>query len=139
MAYRAADWQSKGFASVPILRVSGGQGVMLYRCWGERAQRVGSTEWGSGYFSLEKPVSVLEAELRFNVVDWNNAVHFVSSFRLKPGFSYWLGPVAHGACDTSLPGWQVFVEQPLTVKLDLVSSREVLRHDVFVGARDGNA
>lgn len=139
MSYRATDWQSKGFALAPTLRVSSGEGVLLYRCWGERSPGVGSTEWGSGYFSLEKPRFVLEAESRFNIVDWNNGVHFVSSFRLKAGFAYWLGPVAHGALDCHLPGWQAFVEQPLNVKLELIKSKEVLHHDVYVSARDGNA
>lgn len=139
MAYQASNWQSKGFAQPPSLRVSGDDGVLLYRCWGNRSPGVGSSEWGSGYFSCEKPSSVLEAELRFNIVDWDNGVHFVSSFRLRPGFHYWLGPVLHGASDSSLPAWQVLVEQPLQVKLELISSREVLRHDVFVGPRDGHA
>jgi len=139
MAHHAGDWQSKGYAQAPMLRLSGGDGLLLYRCWGERTPGVGSSEWGSGYFSREKPASVLEAEMRFNIVDWNNGVHFVSTFRLKPGFSYWLGPVAHGAGDKHLEGWQVFVEEPLAIKLELVRSREVLRHDAFVGPRDGNA
>jgi hypothetical protein len=139
MADRAAEWRSKGFAHAPALRVSTRDGLLLYRCWGDRSPGVGSSEWGSGYFSLEKPGSVLEAEMRFNIADWNNGIHFVSSFRLKRGFAYWLGPVAHGASDRHLTGWQVFVEQPLTVKLELVKSREVLRHNVFVSARDGNA
>ena len=112
---------------------------MLFRCWGDRVAGVGSSEWGSGYFSIEKPASVLEAELRFNIVDWDNGVHFVSSFRLKAGFPYWIGPVAHGKLDMSLPGTQVFVEGPLNVKLELVQSKEVLRHDVTVGSRDGHA
>jgi hypothetical protein len=139
MAYQGADWQSKGFAQAPMMRVSSGDGLLLYRCWGERSLGVGSSEWGSGYFSREKPNSVLEAEMLFNIVDWDNGVHFVSSFRLKPGFTYWLGPVAHGASDSCLPGWQVFVEQPLSVKLELVTSREVLRHDVSIGPKNGNA
>jgi hypothetical protein len=122
-----------------MLRVSEAPGLMLYRCWGERSPGVGSYEWGTGYFSLEKPASVMEAELRSNIVDWGNGVRFVSSFRLKPGFAYWVGPVAHGTSDARLPGSQVYVEGPLAIKLDLITSREVLRHDVFVGPRDGNA
>jgi hypothetical protein len=139
MAYRATDWHLKGFAKAPELRVSSGDGVMLYRCWGERTRGVGSGEWGEGYFSLEKPASVLEAEARFNIVDWNNGIHFVSSFRLKPGFAYWLGPVAHGALDRHLFGTQVFIDPQLNIKLELIKSREVLRHDVFVSPRDGRA
>lgn len=139
MAQQGFDWQSRGFAQAPERRVSGAGGVLLYRCWGERRPGVGSSEWGSGYFSVEKPASVLDAELRFNIVDWDNGVRFVSSFRLKPGFAYWQGPVAHGPQDLCLAGTQVFVEEPLAVKLDLLGPREVLRQDAFVSARDGHA
>jgi len=139
MAYRAVDWRSKGFSQPPTLHVSSGRGVTLYRCWGERTAGVGSSEWGSGYFSLTKPATVMDAELRFNVVGWGNGVHFVSTFLLRPGFGYWLGPVAHGILDVRLPGLQVFVEEPLSVKLQILRSRELLRHDVSVGPTDGNA
>lgn len=139
MAYQAIDWESKGFAQAPALRVSPANGVLLYRCWGFRSPGIGSSEWGSGFFSLEKPASVLEAELRFNIVDWDNGVHFVSSFRLKPGFTYWEGPVAHGKDDLRLAGTQVLVPEPLAVKLELLKPREVLRRDVWVGPRDGRA
>ena len=138
MAYREIDWKAKGFGAPPQRRVSGSDGVLLYRCWGDRAPGRGSSEQGKGFFSLDKPRSVLDAELRFNIVYWENGVHFVSTFRLKPGFAYWSGTVAHGASDLRLPGSQIFVEPPLEIKLVLITSREVLRHDVFVGPRDGN-
>ena|SRR5450755_2013197 len=95
MSRLLADWHSRGFGQAPTLRVSPGSGVKLYRCWGERTFGVGSTEWGSGYFSVSKPRTVLEAEMRFNIVDWDNGVHFVSSFRLKPGF----GSVRNSVCE----------------------------------------
>jgi hypothetical protein len=139
MAYDGPDWRAHGFARPPELRISEPSGLLLYRCWGNRTRELGSTEWGTGYFSIEKPLSALEAELRFNIVDWGNGVNFISTFRLRGGFPYWVGPVAHGEHDRSLAGSQVFVEPPLEVKLDLVRSREVLRHDIFVGPRDGTA
>ena len=133
------DWAALGFSREPTTRVSEGQGLLLYRCWGARTQQVGSTECGTGYFALEKPRSVLQAELRFNIVDWGNGVHFVSTFRLLPGYAYLVGSVAHGASDLTAQDSQVFVAQPLGVKLVLVRSQEVLRHDVSVAAYDGRA
>lgn len=109
-------------------------GLILYRCWGGS-----STEWGTGYFSREKPASVLDAELRFNIADWGNSIHFVSTFRLKEGFHFLHGPVEHGASDFQLAGTQVFIFGPLEVKLDLVRSREILVGDVFVSPRAGKA
>jgi hypothetical protein len=133
------DWRARGFSRDPVCRISPSAGLVLYRCWGARSASAGSSEWGTGYFSVEKPSSVLDAELRFNVVDWNNGLHFVSTFLLPGGFDYWLGPVLHGAADTHLPGTQVFVEQPLKSKLVLIRSTEVLRQNVSVSSRDGNA
>jgi len=120
-------WAKKGFSAPPVRRMSVGEGLILYRCWGGS-----SSEWGTGYFSLEKPSSVIDAELRFNIVDWGNAVRFVSVFRLKPGFHYYVGPVAHGSRDLSRKGQQVFVEAPVMPKLWLVVSREFLNPDSFV-------
>lgn len=139
MSATTTDWKAQGFLREPLSRISEGDGLMLYRCWGARTQQIGSTEWGTGYFSLEKPSSVLDAELRFNIVDWGNGVHFVSTFRLLPGYAYLAGPVSHGALDLSGQGSQVFVKQPLGVKLVLVRSKEMLRHDVSVAAHDGRA
>jgi len=56
------DCQSKGFALAPERRTAPRGGLLMYRAWG-----AGSREWGSGYFSVEKPASVLDAELRFNI------------------------------------------------------------------------
>lgn len=127
-------WQSKGFSAPPEPKTAPPGGLLIYRCWG-----AGSTEWGTGYFSLEKPNSVLDAELRFNIADWGNGVHFVSTFRLKEGFPYCQGPVAHGDRDLRRTGTQVLVVPPLQPKLELVKSREVLRHDVWVIQRPGTA
>ena len=143
MSDHLEDWGDKGFGRAPILRSSPGGGLLLYRCWGKRSPgpyaREYDPEWGSGYFALSKPASVLEAEMRYNIVDWNNGVHFVSTFRLKPGFTYWFGPIGHGASDVHIADEQAYIEQPLKVKLDLVRSREVLPHNVFVSPHDGHA
>jgi len=128
------DWRALGFASQPQHKVVPKEGLLAYRAWG-----AGSSEWGSGFFSLSKPTSVLDAELRFNIADWGNGVHFVSTFQLKPGTAYQVGPVAHGAHDLSLPGMQLYVEPPVQTKVLLLVSREVLRHDVTVSQRGGNA
>lgn len=100
---------------------------MMYRCWGGT-----SSEWGTGYFSATKPVSVVDAELRYNIVDWDNAVRFVTSFRLKNGFRYYIGPVAHGPRDLSIPAMQIYVEAPLNIKIDLLVSKEILKQDATV-------
>lgn len=128
------DWRSLGFGSQPECRVAPAEGLVLYRAWGATSE-----ELGRGFFSLEKPDSVLDAELRFNIVDWGNGVHFVSTFRLAPGYSYLVGPVAHGRRDVSRPGTQVFVEPPVSTKVRVEKSREVLRHDVVVSSRSGSA
>jgi hypothetical protein len=107
---------------------------MVFRAWG-----ASSSEFGRGFFSLEKPESVLDAELRFNIADWGNGVHFVSTFRVVAGFPYLVGPVAHGRRDLSRPGTQVFIEPPAETKVVLISSREVLRHNVSVSQRGGTA
>jgi hypothetical protein len=133
------DWAERGFGGSPRSRISPEAGLLVYRCWGSRTPGVGATEWGSGYFSTHKPASVLDAELRFNILDWGNGINFVSTFRLRPGFAYWLGPVAHGLHDVSLSGTQVFIDAPLGPKLELVRSTEVLKHDVYVSPRDGAA
>ena len=131
---KLTDWKARGFATTPEIKVAPLGGLLLFRAWGAT-----STEAGSGYFSLEKPTSVLDAELRFNIADWGNGVHFVSTFRLRSGFTYFVGPVAHGKRDLSRPGTQVFVETPLSSKVERVISREVLRHDVSVVSSPGNA
>ena len=132
--FDAHDWAAKGFASQPERRVAPKEGVVLHRAWG-----AASSEWGSGYFSLEKPASVLDAELRFNIADWGNGVHFVSTFRLRSGFAYLVGPVAHGRRDLSRPGMQVFIDAPLATKLERVGTFEVLHHDATVSQRSGRA
>lgn len=128
------DWHALGFGGPPKYEIAPAQGLLLYRAWGGT-----SGELGGGFFSLEKPESVLDAELRFNIVDWGNGVHFVSTFRLNAGTHYLVGPVAQGRRDLSRPGSQVFVEPPVNTKVTLVRSKEVLRHDVAVGPRAGTA
>ena len=128
------DWQAKGFASEPSFKLSPTGGLLLYRAWG-----ASSTEWGSGFFSLEKPTSVLDAELRFNIADWGNGIHFVSTFRLKEGFEYYVGPVAHSPRDLSRPGMQVFVPGFTQTKFDFLTSRELLRQDAVVSQQSGRA
>jgi hypothetical protein len=88
-------WSDYGFASPPVRRTAPAvEGLVVYRAWGGS-----SSEQGSGFFSLEKPVSVLDAELRFNIVDWGNAVRFVSTFRILGGVPYYMGLVAHSHGD----------------------------------------
>ncbi len=128
------DWKALGFAQAPTHTVAPLEGLVLYRAWGAT-----SSEYGAGFFSVEKPESVLDAELRFNIADWGNGVHFVSTFLLQGGLPYLIGPVAHGSRDLSRPGTQVFVEPPVQNKVRLVRSRELLRHDVVVSLRPGNA
>ena len=127
------DWQRRGFASAPEVKTAPPDGLLMYRAWGAN-----STEYGTGYFALEKPTSVLDAELRFNIADWGNGLHFVSTFRLLPGYSYQVGPIAHGPQDLSKPAHQIYVELPKT-KVELVQSRELLKHDVTVVQRAGRA
>ncbi len=128
------DWKSKGFADMPIRRISPEDGLLLYRAWGGT-----SGEWGSGFFSLEKPSSVLDAELRFNIADWGNQIHFVTTFRLKGGFEYFVGPVAHGKFDLSKTGTQIYLKSPFVIQLERVGTFDTLKQDVLVSQRAGNA
>jgi len=121
-----ADWHLKGFVRRPEFKVAGKSGILMYRCWGAN-----NTEWGSGYFASTKPSSVLDAELRYNIVDWGNGIVRVSTFRLNPGFPYFTGPVAHGAYDLSVSATQIYVEEPLKTKIDLLQS-ENLKQDFSV-------
>ena len=128
-----------GFSTQPAFLVSPAEGLEVYRCWGFRDAGVGSGETGTGFFSLVKPSSVHDAEVRLNLLAYDdeprfgtNGIHRVSTFWLLPGFAYWKGSIAGGI------GEQVFVEAPLDVKLSLVES-EALRHDYVVGPRDGTA
>ena len=126
-------WSLKGFSSPPTMKLAPPDGVIIYRCWGGD-----STEWGNhyaGYFSLNKPTSVLDAELRFNIVDWGNRIFFVSTFRLVPRSKYWEGDVYHRQSDLRRPATQIYLEAPVANKLRLLVSREPLRQDVHVLTR----
>ncbi len=140
MDHPASNPSRLGFAGRPRSLISPAGGLVVYRCWGFRDAGVGSREWGTGYFSMVKPRSVLDAEVGFNLLNYDdqpgfgtNGINFVSTFRLLAGFAYWRGSIAGGIGD------QIFVEAPLGPKMLLVKSREVLRHDAFVSARDGTA
>jgi hypothetical protein len=128
-------WSSDhGFGSIPQRRSAPeAHGLTVYRAWGGS-----STEWGSGFFSLEKPTSVLDAELRFNIVDWGNAVRFVSTFRIGGGVPYYIGPVAHGVRDLSLSGTQIWISKQDLVNVQLIKHAELLSTDghVVFNARD---
>ena len=127
------NWSGKGFASAPEFRVAPPGGVFVYRCFD--LTHSADQEWGTGYFSIEKPQSVVDAELRLNIVEeWGNLVRFVSTFRLRAGYHYWAGLIAHGDGDLRRPATQVYIEGPLRVKLEVIRSREVLKHDAFVVA-----
>ncbi len=136
MSATSFNWSGKGFASAPEFRVAPSDGVLVYRCFD--LTHSADQEWGTGYFSLEKPESVVDAELRFNIVEWGNLVRFVSTFRLRAGYHYWAGSIAHGRGDLRRKATQVYLEEPLRVKLELIRSRELLKQDAFVVAnRDG--
>ncbi|MCU0636710.1 MAG: hypothetical protein MUE41_17700, partial [Gemmatimonadaceae bacterium] len=85
-ALPTATLDALGFSTAAHRRVAPPGGLLLYRAWGGR-----STEWGTGFFSLQKPQSVIEAELRFNIALWGNGVQWVSTFRLKPGYPFVIG------------------------------------------------
>jgi len=128
------DWMLKGFARKPEKERAKKGGLLVYRAWGGS-----SSEWGSGFFSLEKPKSVLDAELRYNIADWGNKIHFVSTFKIKEGFEYYIGPVAHGKADLSIPATQVYITSPFFSQVDKPGSFEILKHDFYVISQEGNA
>jgi hypothetical protein len=133
-------WIDLGFQNIPDRKVATGS-LHVYRAWGERRPGTGSTEWGTGFFSMEKPKSVFDAEMRANIVNYNNGVHFVSVFKINPGVVYWQGAIAHGPEDISTPSTQIYIDPKpsLESKLTLVKSKELLKHNTFVSSFDGNA
>ncbi|MNN02668.1 hypothetical protein D3C81_1153350 [compost metagenome] len=129
------DWREKGFSAPPAFRVAPAAGLIVYRCFdGTHPKK----EWGEGYFSSEKPTSVLDAEMRFNIVEWGNLVRFVSQFRIVGGVGYYEGVVWHGECDLHVAATQIYVLPPLATKVYLEVSRELLKQDCFVSHREGN-
>jgi hypothetical protein len=128
------DWHQHGFAAPPEFSHAGKGGLVVYRAWGAK-----SSEWGSGYFSLEKPESVLDAEFRFNIADWGNGIHFVSTFRIKEGMGYFQGLVGHARRDLRRRGTQIYLESPFVHAVDKIGTFEVLRHDAFVSPKAGTA
>ncbi|MGO4715317.1 hypothetical protein [Bradyrhizobium sp. 2TAF24] len=125
------DWKAKGFAADPVAKVCGQHGLLLYRCWGGWSSKELPPAIKDGYFCLTKPASVFEAELKYNIADWGNAIRFVSTFRLKPGFAYFEGPVANAPGDLSISALQILVPAPVGVKVARLA-REVLKQDVSV-------
>lgn len=123
-------WSDFGFAEAPHKRNAPVDGLLVYRAWGGS-----SSEWGSGFFSLEKPASVMDAELRFNIADWGNTIHFVSTFRIVSGVPYWVGPIGHGPTDLSRSGTQILLNKQDLVNVRMVKHAELLCHDGFVVAR----
>lgn len=131
-----ADWHQRGFAAPPRQVVAKGAGTIVYRAWGGT-----SSEWGSGYFSPDRPATVSDAELRFNLVlESGNAVTFVPSFRIRPGVAYWLAPIAHGPRDICRSARQIYVPAPLPGKVELLASRLPLARDrvVHLPGKHGN-
>ena len=98
--------------------------MLVYRCWGGQ-----STLWGNGFFSDQKPTSVLDAQLRFNIADWGNTIYFVSTFRVAPGVPYWIGSVFQHKASLARRALQIFISPPLPTKLQVVVAREPLRQD----------
>ncbi len=123
-----------GFATEPERLIGPSGGFNVYRAWGGN-----STEWGTGFFSLEKPISVLDAELRFNIVDWGNTIWFVSTFQIPENVPYLKGPVLHSLRDLSKRGTQIYVLPEFVLLLKLLRSREVVKQDVWIHPGAGNA
>lgn len=128
------DWRQRGFAKPPDFCHAPKGGLLVFRAWG-----AGSSEWGSGYFSLQKPESVLDAEWRFNIADWGNGIHFVTTFRIKESVGFYKGPVGHARRDLSRRGTQIYLETPFVHMIEKVGTSEVLRHDAFVSPKAGEA
>lgn len=128
MATSRTWWTDLGFGVAPERRTAPeSNGLTVYRAWGGS-----STEWGSGFFSLEKPTSVLDAELRFNIVDWGNLIRFVSTFRILSGVTCYVGPVAHAEGGLRKTGTQVWIEKQNLVNVRLIRTAEPLAQDAHV-------
>lgn len=130
-------WRDKGFARPPQQRRAPVGGVVVYRCWGGPSSFERPDMKSDGFFSAVKPRSVVDAELRFNIADWGNRIHFVSTFRLREGFPFWVGPVFHGPFDAHRATDQLYVEPPVPPKVIWIA-KELLAYDAFVGT-SGNA
>lgn len=130
-------WRDKGFSLPPQRKLAPSEGLTIYRCWGGDVSRELPKDDRGGFFSVAKPSSVIDAELRFNIADWGNRITFVSTFRLRGGFSYWIGPILHGPLDLSRPALQVYIDPPVRSKVELIEQtlkKKLLVHDGYVGA-----
>jgi len=121
------DWMQYGFAAPPRPQVAH-TGLILYRSWGGSNNR----EWGRFFTSL-RPRSVLEAEAMCNIVEWGNAVYFVSTFRVLAGTPMMVGRIAHGNRDVCIRAEQYLIEEPEGSLIRLHC--ETLHYDAFVSER----
>ena len=139
MSATLLNWSMKGFGSPPTLKTAPQNGVQVYRCWGGHSKEESESNLKGGFFSLEKPSSVSDAELRFKIAEWGNRIWFVSTFRILPSVTYWEGAIFHHKADLRRPATQIFVEPPVNTKVQLLISKEVLKQDVHVLSTGGNA
>jgi hypothetical protein len=126
-------WVDKGFAEQPRSVIAKG-GELLYRVGGGPS----NLTLGS-FFAPLKVDSVSMAELRLNIVTWNNRCYYMATYRVKRGTWMWIGKVAHNEQDIAdRSAEQVFIEQPCSA-VELVKDVEPLKPDLFVSPRAGHA
>lgn len=110
---KSFDWKEEGFGSQPVPTVADGEET-LYRAWGQGSTKLGNPTRVGVCFSLDKAASRWDAERLYSVMEWNNAVYYITSFLISKGTLIWLGNVNPGDVRAGLGrsyGRQVFVER----------------------------
>lgn len=134
------DWQANGFDAPPIPKVATGT-EELYRAWGgDRRRKWGNTDLPGVCFSLDEASSRWHAETTYSVMEYQNAVRFLTKFSIPSGTPFWYGKVDAGdprAILGNISGNQVLIERAYMVLVKEIStvtlSNDLGRHEVYSG------
>jgi hypothetical protein len=107
------SWKEEGFRSQPVPMVANGE-EKLYRAWGQGSTKLGNPTRAGVCFSLDQAKSRWEAERLYSVMEWNNAVYYITEFSIPKGTPMWVGTVDPGNTRAMLGGSfgrQVLIER----------------------------
>jgi hypothetical protein len=91
------SWQrDAGFMGAPTFyRLS--SPLLVYRVWGGSSAEIGSPRARGVCFSAQKPRTRSQAERLFAIWEYGNATWYVSTFKVLPGATVFVGRVDPGA------------------------------------------
>ena len=122
------NWKEEGFGSQPVPTVADGQET-LYRAWGQGSTKLGNPTRAGVCFSLDKAISRWDAERLYSVMEWNNALFFITAFSISKGTPIWTGTVDPGDMRANLGksfGRQVFIERNYLRGLRAISTTHLM-------------